>query len=80
MELQQLGAGLTQRLQPTTAAAATTATPTAVAAAAADPATPATTRTTMRDSICSLERDSLAKVVVSVSVNVDVHCDASTAL
>lgn len=34
----------------------------------------------MRDSICSLERDSLAKVVVSVSVNVDVHCDASTAL
>lgn len=80
MELQQLGAGLTQRQQPTTAAAVTTAIPIAVAAAAADPATPAATRTTMRDSICSLERDWPAKVVVSVSVNVDVHCDASTAL
>lgn len=79
MELQQLGAGLKQRQQlTTTVAAAAPAPATAVAATSVTPATPA--RMTMRDSICSLERDSLSNVVVSVSVNVDVHCDASTAL
>lgn len=72
-----MGAGLTQRHLPTTAVGAvTTAMPAATTATGA-----AAARTTMiRESICSLERDSLVNVVVSVSVNVDVHCDASTAL
>jgi len=73
MELQQMGAGLTQRHLPTTAVGAvTTAMPAAATTATATGA--AAARTTMiRESICSLERDSLVNVVVSVSVNVDVN-------